>query len=176
MRTLSRSVARILLAMGVLVLLFAPRGFSQLKRVTVEDLTRNSEVVAIGQVKNMTSEWDETGTRIRTKVLLSVAQFVLGSSPENTLTLYVPGGELDGVGEIYSHMPVFKRDEQVVVFAAHDKSNHYRVSAGQLGKFTVEKDNATGKAMVPGHASLEEFTNEIRATVERLRSGELPAH
>ncbi len=172
----SRIAARAFLVAGLCAIFFAPRSYGQSKPVTLEDLARTSDVVAVGQVSNMASEWDETGTRIRTMVTLSVDQFVVGSGSGNTLTLYVPGGEVGTVGEIYSHMPVFKRDEQVMVFAAQDKLHHYRVSAGDQGKFTIQKDPTTGKAMVPGHASLEEFTNQIKNTVKQLQSGDLPNH
>lgn len=176
MSILVRTTARSILAAGLFLLLSSQNVLSQVRPVSLEDLARNSEVIAIGQVKNMTSEWDETGTKIRTKVLLSVDQFVAGNSSGNTFTLYVPGGEVGTVGEIYSHMPVFKRDEQVMVFAAQDKMHHYRVSAGEQGKFTIQKDPTTGKPMVPGHASLEEFTNQIKNTVKQLQSGDLPNH
>ncbi len=176
MSILARAFARTILIAVFFLALSAPGAFGQAKPVTLEELTRNSEVVAVGQVKNMTSEWDETGTRIRTKVFLSVDQYVVGSGSGNSLTLYVPGGEVGTVGEIYSHMPVFKRDEQVMVFAAQDKMHHYRVSAGEQGKFSIQKDPTTGKLMVPGHASLEEFTNQIKSTAKQLQSGDLPNH
>ena len=64
---------------------------------------------------------------IRTRVTLSVDQFVKGGSPQNSLTIYIPGGEIDGVGEVYSHMPTFRQNEDVVVFAEKDRDDRYRV-------------------------------------------------
>ena len=176
MSVLARAVARIILVATICLFVSAPRVLTQTKTVSLDELTQSSDVIAVGQVKNMTSEWDETGTRIRTKVQVSVDQLVAGTNPGSTLTLYVPGGEVGTVGEFYSHMPVFKREEQVVVFATQDKQHHYRVSAGVQGKFTVQKDQTTGKPIVPGHATLEEFTSMIKTTVIKLQSGDKPAH
>jgi len=176
MLTSTRRMATSLLVAGLCSIILAPQARSQAKAVSLEELTRSSDVVAVRQVKNMTSEWDETGNRIRTKVLLSVDQYVVGTVNGNELTLYVPGGEVGTVGELYSHMPVFKQDEQVMVFAARDQQQHYRVSAGEQGKFTIQKDQATGKPMIPGHASLEEFTNQVKSTAQRLQSGDQPNH
>ena len=176
MQFLSRVAAKMFLVAGLCTIFFVPSVFSQSKPVTIEDLARNAEVVAVGQVRDLTSEWDESGTRIRTKVLLSVDQFVKGSGSGNTLTLYVPGGEVGSVGEIYSHMPTFKREEQVVVFAEQDKQHHYRVSGGQQGKLTIEKDQQSGKPMVSGQSTLEEFKNAVKNTVQRQQSGNKPGH
>jgi len=171
MRTDVGKLARIFFVVGFSTVALTPWVFGQKKAVTLEDLTRGSEIVAVGQVRNVTSEWDETHTRIRTKVLLAVDQYVVGSASGNALTLYVPGGEVDGVGELYSHMPVFKNEEQVMVFVAQDKLHHYRVSAGAQGKFTLQKDE-TGKLFVPGQAMLEEFTKEVKDTAKRLQTGD----
>jgi hypothetical protein len=175
MRSLYRVFMKALCVAGLFTLAFAPGAFGQQKTVTLEELTKTSEVIAVGQVKNLTSEWDESGSRIRTKVLLSVDEYIEGSGSGNTLTLYVPGGEVDGVGELYTHMPVFKKNEQVMVFAAKDKLHHYRVSAGEQGKFTLKKDEA-GKVVVPGHATLEEFSTEVKNAVKRLQTGDIPQH
>ncbi len=175
MPMLSRVAKKIALVSCLCTFFLVPSLHSQTKPVTVEELTQKAEVIAVGQVRDMVSEWDETGTRIRTRVLLSVDQFVKGTGSGNTLTLYVPGGEVGSVGEIYSHMPVFKREEQVIVFANQDKLHHYRVTEGQEGKFTIEKDMRTGISVVPGHATLDVFTSRVKATVQKQQNSPLPS-
>ena len=175
MHSLSREVVKAFRGACLCLLALSPAALGQQKAVTLEELTKTSDVIAVGQVKNLTSEWDESGSRIRTKVLLSVDQYIAGAGSGTTLTLYVPGGEVDGVGELYTHMPVFKKEEQVMVFAAQDKQHHYRVSAGEQGKITLKKDEA-GRMVVPGHASLEEFTSEVKNAVKRLQPGDIQQH
>lgn len=140
---------------------------SQSQTALAEELAARAEVIAIGKVTGIESEWNEARTKIRTRVTLSVDQFVKGGSSQNSLTIYIPGGEIGGVGEIYSHMPTFRHNENVVVFAEKDRENHYRVSAGSQGKFSVEKDKATGKAMISGGKSLDELTTQLRIAVQK---------
>ena len=132
-----------------------------------EQLAAQSEVIAIGKVANLSSEWNEAHTRIRTRVTLAVSEYVKGGSSEGSLTIYVPGGEVDGIGEIYSHMPTFRKDENVVVFAAKDRDNRLRVSEGARGKFTIEKNATTGRAEIAGGISVDQFRTQIRLAIQK---------
>ncbi len=134
----------------------------QSRPITPEDLTKRAESVAIGQVTNITSEWDETGKAIRSRVSLAVSEYLKGGGSGNTLTLYVPGGEVGGVGEIYSHVASFRANEDVVVFVEKDKQNHYRVSGGNQGKYLIQQDKVTGQQVVSGTIPLDQFKTRIK--------------
>jgi len=82
------------------------------------------------------------------------------------MTIATPGGEVDGVGELYSHSARFAKDEQVVVFAEKDKQGRFRVSGGHEGKFTVSKDEASGIPLVSNSKRLEDFKTEIRNSLK----------
>ena len=150
-----------------IVSLFVTSAFGQSNAAMAEQLAARAEVIAIGKVTGIESEWNESHTMIRTRVTLSVDQFVKGGSSQNAMTIYVPGGEIDGVGEIYSHMPTFRRDEDVVVFAEKDRDNRYRVSAGSQGKFLVEKDGATGRRMIAGGRSLDDLKAQLNLVIQQ---------
>jgi hypothetical protein len=139
---------------------------SQSRQVTTEELARQAEVVAVGKVTALRSEWNEAHTMIRTRVTLAVDEYVKGGSSDRTFTLYAPGGEVGGVGELYSDMATFRQDENVVVFAQKDKQGRYRVSDGFQGKMTVVKDQITGKLMVAGGKSLDELTNDVKQSLQ----------
>ena len=145
----------------VLVALVPTGVRSQSKHLTTDKLTTQAEVVAVGKVKETKSEWDEFHSSIRTRVTLSVDEYLKGSGG-NTFDVYVPGGEVDGVGELYTHMARFKKDEEVVVFARKDQKNRYRVSGGDQGKFIIEKDQASGRPTIGGSQSLDDFKTEVR--------------
>jgi len=164
MKNGSRIIILSLLGIGSLL---AASAFGQSNAAMAEQLAARAEVIAIGKVTGVESEWNETHTMIRTRVTLSVDQFVKGGSSQNALTIYVPGGEIDGVGEIYSHMPTFRRDEDVVVFAEKDRDNRYRVSAGSQGKFLVEKNTTTGKAMIAGGRSLDDLKAQLNLVIQQ---------
>ncbi len=155
----------ILVGTGILLLAAAPFTgvFAQVKSVPTDELARRAEVVAVGKVTGVQSEWNADQTMIRTRVTVSVDEFVKGNEPGGTLTLYVPGGEIGTVGEMYSHTPKFKGKEEVVVFAAKNFQGIYNVSGGSEGKFSVRRDETTGNRMVTETMSLEQLKNEVRA-------------
>ncbi|MEW6511659.1 MAG: hypothetical protein AB1428_11960 [Bacteroidota bacterium] len=131
-----------------------------------EDLARQADVVLVGTVRELKSEWNASRTQIVTRVTVAVDQYLKGGTAGNSFTLFVPGGEVGTVGEMYSHMPVFRRNEDVVVFAEKDPQNHFRVAGGRAGKLIVKKDPATGSPLVAGRQRLDDFVTSIRNTVE----------
>lgn len=157
------AVTRIL---SLFAFLFPLSTFSQTEEATTSELVQRAEVVAVGKVSSLVSEWNESRTMIRTRVTLSVVQYVKGGNSSRTLTIYVPGGEVGKVGEVYSDMPSFKPDEEVVVFAERDTQNRFRVSAGNQGKLTVNRDKLTGVPMISPGRTLETLTSELKQAVE----------
>jgi len=157
------------LSLGLLFLVVSLPSFTlcQTQTAITEQLAAQAEVIAIGKVASLSSEWNKAHTRIRTRVTLAVSEYVKGASPASSLTIYVPGGEVDGIGEIYSHMPTFHQDENVVVFAAKDRENHLRVSEGAQGKFTIEKNTTTGRAEIAGGISVDQFRTQIRLAIQK---------
>jgi hypothetical protein len=155
---------------GAILLASVPgRVQSQSKHVSTDELVQKSEVVARGKVREMKSEWDETRSRIRTRVSLSVDEYLKGGGG-GTMEVFVPGGEVDGVGELYTHMARFKQDEDVVVFAEKDKKGRYRITGGNEGKFAVKNDEKTGKRFVSGDRSLEDFKADIKKSVQASKN------
>jgi len=152
--------------LSLLSLLFPLTLFSQTKLASTSELALRAEIVAVGKVASLISEWNENRSMIRTRVTLSVDQFVKGGHGSPTLTLYVPGGEVGAVGEVYSDMPTFRPDEEVVVFAERDVENRYRVSGGPQGKLTVLRDKTTGVPMVAPGQTLEMLTSEVKQAVD----------
>jgi hypothetical protein len=139
---------------------------AQVAAKTTAQLAREADVVAVGHVSSMISEWNDTRTSIRTRVTIAVSEFVKGGEPGSSLTLYVPGGEVGTVGELYSDMPVFHRDEDVVVFAQRTPQGAFRVAGGSLGKYSVTRDAATGREVVSNRLSLNDFAAQIRAALQ----------
>ncbi len=136
----------------------------QSTQVAPEDLAGRADVVAVGKVSSLSSQWTADHSRIYTTVTLSVDQYLKGGNTGAPLTLQVAGGEVAGVGEIYSHTAAFKKDENVLVFAEKDRQGIYRVSHGQQGKFNVTKDAVTGKVFV-GNRSIEDVATAVRKAI-----------
>ena len=134
----------------------------QSKEQTVEQLATRAEIVAVGTVADLRSDWNADRTRISTQVTLRVDQYLKGGNTGNILTLTVPGGEVDDVGETYSHVPRFSQNEAVVVFAQADKGGMLRVTGGEQGKISVRRDERSGRMLVGQGEVLEAFTTRIK--------------
>lgn len=162
---------------GILVLLgmvVAASGslYSQLSVRATDDMTRQADVVAVGRVVALKSEWNQDRTRIYTKVTLSVNEYLKGDGQGGQLTIMTLGGEVDGIGELYTHTPTFRENEEVIVFARKEGTNRYRVSGGVKGKLLVTKDEATGKEIVANYRTLDDFAGQIRRAVKAHERGE----
>lgn len=151
---------------SILFLLFMAGGvgalYSQAKTFTPEQLAERAEIVAVGRVGTLSSEWSADGKRILTKVTVTVEQYLKGEQSVNTLTITVPGGEVDGVGELYSHVARFRNNEDVVVFAERDAAGGFRITGGEQGKFTVTTETRTGKRVVGENQLLEVLMSRVQ--------------
>lgn len=150
----------------LLTLLLPLTLFSQTKLSSTAALAQRAEVVAVGTVTSLVSEWNESHSSIQTRVNVAVSEYLKGNNSSHSLTIVVPGGEIDGVGEVYSHMPKFRTAEEVFVFAKKDTRGLYRVAGGDEGKYTLQRDAVTGKLSVAGDKSLEEFSSTVRTALQ----------
>ena len=139
--------------------------FTQEEKITLSQLTLRSEVVVIGKVLSVHSSWNPARTKIHTLTDIAIQEQLKGTVPQTTLTVLTLGGEVDGIGESYSHMAKFTHDEHVVVFASRDKSGQYRTTAGDHGKFTVKED--AGTKMIAETISLDQLRSTVRQTVRK---------
>jgi branched-subunit amino acid aminotransferase/4-amino-4-deoxychorismate lyase len=139
---------------------------AQEKTLSADDLAQRSDVIVVGKVSNLHSAWTADKSRIVTTVTLQVDQSLKGAPGTGTMTVITPGGEVDGVGELYSHCARFVRDENVVVFAKRNTKGDFSITAGQQGKMSVRKDPETGILMVDGRTSLAAFTRHFQKSVK----------
>lgn len=158
------SATRSILCMFVVLALcaFPLPASAQHKHVTTDELTQQADLIVVGKVAGLKAGWNTDRSRIFTTVTLAVDQTLKGDAGGGPVTILVPGGEVDGVGEAYSHTPQFKKDEEVVVFAKKDKQGRLRTTGGDNGKLSVRKDAATGISLVSGETALDEFTTKVR--------------
>lgn len=160
----SRTIAKIILASGLFLLSASQNVLSQAKPASLEDLTRSSEVIAVGKVTGMRGEWDQNKTRIVTRVTVEVSEYLKGNAG-TVMTITAPGGEVDGVGEWYSHTARFKKDDHVVVFAEKDKKGNFRVARGEQGKLVIMKDPQTSIERVSTQTTLDDFKAQVKHAV-----------
>ena len=139
--------------------------------MTTEQLTKEAEVIVVGKVGRIVSEWTNDHSRIQTRVTVVVDQTIKGDAPGKSIEVITPGGEVEGVGEWYSHSVRFAREEDIVLFAKLEKNGHYGVAGGESGKFSINKDEHTGAKIIPNVGTLDEFTSKIKKSVKSTDNG-----
>jgi hypothetical protein len=135
---------------------------AQVRPLETAELTRQADVVVVGKVADVRSAWNHDRSRIQTTVTVVVDQTLKGAGGSGSIAIVTPGGEVDGVGEYYSHTARFRKDEDVVVFARKDSEGRFRVTAGEQGKVVIRRDDDTGVRTVAGESTLEAFVARVR--------------
>jgi hypothetical protein len=149
-----------------------------MRHLDVEELTRLSSDIYIGQVLSATANWDETHTRIFTEVHFRVQETLKGTARAGeTIHVLQLGGEKDGIKMDYAGRPVFTSGEALVLFTARGKNNHLTVVGLKQGKMNIEGDEVrrdfSGLMLVESSAGgkqLRPFTpKSIRMALTELR-------
>ncbi len=141
---------------------------SQSIQSELKSLTDGADVILTGKVINQTSSWNADRSRIYTEVTLRADEYLKGDYSENTLSVKTLGGEVGEVGELYSHMPKFTNDEEVLLFVKKDnKDLSYRVLNGEEGKLTLYEDKATGEKVTSFNKKISTLKKEIKSYVEQ---------
>jgi hypothetical protein len=134
----------------------------------VKRMVKESDIIVAGKVQAKKASWNAQKTKIYTKTTLAVDEVLKGKNTQNTLEIVTPGGEVDGVGELYTHMPRFDEDEQVVVFLKKEKnSNLYKVHDGENGKIKLITDATTQEKTTVSKVPYKELRAEIKRQLEK---------
>ena len=137
--------------------------FAQQEAVDLKELATSADVIITGKVTNQTSSWNEDKSRIYTLATVQVADYIKGVSAGNTVTIKYLGGEVGDVGEMYSHMPRFEDNEEVLVFLTKDSNdNDYKVSNGENGKIRLVNDPRTGELMTNSNVRVSSLKKQIK--------------
>lgn len=146
--------------------------FAQSKILTTNDLTNQADVVAVGKVASMKSEWNADKSRIITRVNINVREFLKGGGSDQSLVVVTPGGEVGDVGEMYSSTVQFFRDEEVVVFAHKKSGRDHEVAGGTQGRVPIHEDRGTGLKTVRQGIRLDDFRTQVRSASQAIRPEE----
>jgi hypothetical protein len=130
-------------------------------KISLEDLTKRTDLILVGKVKRIECEWNGDSTRIFTYVTIAVEIPIKGVSGAEELTIRQLGGTVDSLTLWVSDTPQFKQGEEVLVFLEPVERAHYSVVGWFQGKFTI-KDNQ----VLESNMSLESFVNQIKMTIK----------
>ena len=103
---------------------------------------------------------------IYTHATIQVEEYLKGNNNGSSVVVTYPGGEVGDVGELYSHMPKFRNEEEVLVFLKKDEKNgSYKVFDGEDGKLSVMKDPKTGEKITTSNVQINSIKAQIKSFV-----------
>ncbi|MEJ2048596.1 MAG: hypothetical protein P8Y60_01900 [Calditrichota bacterium] len=147
----------------ILISAFTISAFAQSDSAVIKKLSNKADVILTGKVTKKESGWNESKTRIYTKATLQVDEVLKGNNNQNYVEIISPGGEVGDVGELYTHMPRFDKDEEVLVFLKKDHKNGlYKVLNGEAGKITVLEDSKTREKVTRSHVRVKDLKAKIK--------------
>jgi len=126
----------------LLFILFAatPVVLALMQKISVEDLTKEADVIVIGDIKEVESRWSQGRTPINTYVTLSVENYIKGGEGQETLTLITQGGSKWGFTVWVEDAPDFMKNEKVLVFLKK-AGREFSVAGWAQGKYIVENED-----------------------------------
>jgi hypothetical protein len=150
----------------ILMLFLQTASHSQTFKSKMENLSQNADIILTGKVVEQKSSWNTDKTRINTDVVIQADEYLKGNYSEKNISITTLGGEVGEVGEMYSHMPRFSKDEEVLLFIKKDKKDlSYKVLNGEEGKMTVYRDE-NGEMVTSFNKRISTLKKEIKNYVE----------
>lgn len=131
-------------------------------KTSVEDLTIRADVIIIGDVKEVASRWNLWRTMIYTYSTLSVEKYIKGTGPE-TLTIITKGGTVGDSSMWVEDVPVFEKNETVLVFLKQ-AGGEFSVVGWIQGKYIVENEYV--RDLSGEKTSLKELLRRIEDAIQ----------
>jgi hypothetical protein len=151
----------------VIIIGFYSTSFAQLTSSGVENMSKNADLILTGNVVEQNSSWNENNTRIYTQATIRVEEYLKGSNNSGLVIVSYLGGEVGDVGEMYSHMPRFENNEEVLVFLKKDdKNTNYKVFNGEEGKINVIIDPKTGEKVTTSNVQINTLKAQIKSYIK----------
>ena len=141
-------------SLGLLIVLMSAAQITLGTSVTLpsdDEMIIGSRAIVRGKVVSMGTRMDEN-ERIYTYITLKVQEVLKGQITERKIVIKEEGGEYGGRGTLIFGTPQFKLGERVLVYLDTRNDGSLRVHQMFLGKFSIVKDEQTGKEMAVRHA------------------------
>jgi hypothetical protein len=154
--------------MLIVILTFVGYQFNTFGQTASElkNLTEGADLILTGKVVQQNSSWNEDRSRIYTKATIQVEEYLKGNTNEGSIVVTYLGGEVGEVGELYTHMPKFEDDEEILVFLKRDKrTSSYKVFNGEDGKLSIVYDKTTGKKVTTSNVQINSLKAQIKSII-----------
>ena len=147
----------------LLFILFAatPVVSALMAKMSVEDLTKEADVIVIGDIKEVESRWNFWRTEVHTYSTVSVEKYIKGIG-HGTLTIITEGGNAADSGVWVEDTPVFTENEKVLVFLKK-AGREFSVAGWAQGKYIVENEEVLDRS--GEKVSLKDFLRRVEDAI-----------
>lgn len=146
----------------LLFILFAATPVSALMvKMSVEDLTKEADVIIIGNINEVESRLNFWRTDVHTYSTVSVEKYIKGIGP-GKLIIITEGGNAGDSNVWVEDAPIFTKNETVLVFLKK-AGREFSVAGWAQGKYIIENEEVSD---VSGeNASLKDFLRRIEDAI-----------
>jgi hypothetical protein len=160
---MKRTINGLLYLMMIIISGFYCTSNAQMNSNELKSMSENADLIITGKVINQNSSWNKDKTRIYTQATIQVEESLKGNTGGSSVVVRYLGGEVGDIGELYSHMPRFEDQEEVLVFLKKDERNtDYKVYNGEDGKISVIDDPKTGEKVTASNVQINSLKAQIR--------------
>jgi len=148
---------------------------SMMVGLSTENLSRDSELVVLGDVGDTMYIWSDDGKAILTSAVIVINEVIKGHYIDRTIQVEYPGGELDGIGLKVSDEPDIKKGEKVVLFLKRsdkvDRTSFHLVGKAQ-GKYHIDQDGIARKGgfSIAGDPGIVDANIPLEVLLTKIRS------
>ncbi len=144
-----------------ILLTVAPVVSALILKMSVEDMTKEADVIVIGDIKEVESRWNFWRTEVHTYSTVSVEKYIKGTGP-GTLTIITEGGTGGDLSVWVEDTPVFTKNENVLVFLKK-AGDEFSVASWAQGKYIVENEEVLDRS--GEKVSLKDFLRRVEDAI-----------
>lgn len=170
--------SRVVILATAIFAVTVPAAATTFEPITVEELTRASDLVVLGRVERVEARMGGPSGQpgIHTRARIAVHETLRGTAPSH-VDVWAQGGRIGNRIRVVQGQATFCRGEEIGLFLFESGGGLWPTGMGR-GKWSVEPEGPTWPTvpLVPGTSGpvlgLAELRTRVRAADERARVGE----
>ena len=143
--------------------------------LSIAELTARSDVIALGTVGSIVSDWDPNRTTIETRIDLRVEEILKDTVAQTKISFYQLGGVVGDTASSVGETASFVESERVAVFLVKNNQQKLQLVGFFQGKFSIERrpEGEMAVRRVPGLSKpldeipLDDFKMQIQKAVTK---------
>lgn len=130
------------------------------RALSIAELTTRSDVIVLGTVSFIASDWNLNRTAIETRIDLNVEEILKGSVDDGRISFHQLGGVVGEIASSVGEAASFEEGERVAVFLLKNNRDRLQLVGSFQGKFSIERRSEGQMAVhkIPGvRKPIDEF-------------------